>query len=110
VLFTGVSVTGIVDFGAMDVDSPAIDLARLLGDFAGENDELWTSGFRAYQDAGGNLDVPPEFIRQLDRAGAVCSILGWFRRFSQGFQAFQRDAITRRLEQLVTRIEYSHFT
>jgi homoserine kinase type II len=31
VLFTGDKVTGIVDFGAMDFDTPACDVARLLG-------------------------------------------------------------------------------
>ena len=31
ILFTGNRVTGIVDFGALDIDTPATDIARLLG-------------------------------------------------------------------------------
>ena len=31
VLFTGDKVTGLVDFGAIDIDTPATDIARLLG-------------------------------------------------------------------------------
>jgi homoserine kinase type II len=35
VLFTGNEVTGLVDFGAADIDTPATDIARLLGSLAG---------------------------------------------------------------------------
>jgi homoserine kinase type II len=31
VLFTGDEVTGLIDFGALDIDTPATDIARLLG-------------------------------------------------------------------------------
>ena len=34
VLFTGNEVTGLVDFGAVDIDTQATDIARLLGSFA----------------------------------------------------------------------------
>jgi homoserine kinase type II len=36
VLFTGNEVTGIIDFGAVDIDTPATDIARLLGSLTGE--------------------------------------------------------------------------
>ena len=34
ILFTGNEVTGLIDFGAVDIDTPATDIARLLGSFA----------------------------------------------------------------------------
>jgi homoserine kinase type II len=80
VLFGGAEVTGIVDFGAAALDSPAIDLARLLGDFAGDDENRFRAGIEAYRSAGGTLDAPDEFVRILDRAGVVCSLVGWLVR------------------------------
>lgn len=49
-LFTGDSVTGLVDFGAMDVESPAADLARLSGEWLprGSCDGLRSQGLDTY--------------------------------------------------------------
>src|SRR4029079_8505162 len=48
VLFTGNDVTGIIDFGAMDVDTPATDVARLLGSLVGDDEPGWSAGVSAY--------------------------------------------------------------
>ena len=37
VLFTGDEVTGLIDFGAVDIDTPATDIARLLGSLVGDD-------------------------------------------------------------------------
>jgi len=49
-LFTGDAVTGLVDFGAMDVETPAADLARLAGEWLprGSCDGLRSDGLAAY--------------------------------------------------------------
>jgi homoserine kinase type II len=80
ILFTDEKVTGIVDFGAVDLDHPAVDLARLLGDLAGEDERLFRAGLDAYREGGGRLDVRDEYVRLLDRSGILCSIAGWLRR------------------------------
>ncbi len=80
VLFTGDAVTGIIDYGAMKEDHVAVDLARLLGDLAGDDDAAFASGLAAYSSAGGILEVPPEFVRVLDRTGTLCGIVVWLRR------------------------------
>ncbi len=63
ILFTGDRVTGLVDFGAMEIDTPATDIARLLGSLTGEssspfrvqpiepvNDQqTWRAGLAAYE-------------------------------------------------------------
>ena len=63
ILFTGNRVTGIVDFGALDIDTPATDIARLLGSLSesplpiregpGEGSDstanTWQLGLSAYQ-------------------------------------------------------------
>ncbi|MBX9582538.1 MAG: phosphotransferase, partial [Gemmataceae bacterium] len=48
VLFTGDAVTGLVDYGAVQDDHPAADLARLLGELAGEDDRLFAAGLAAH--------------------------------------------------------------
>jgi homoserine kinase type II len=62
ILFTGNEVTGLIDFGAVGIDTPATDIARLLGSLipnprsrSGEgpgerqhNAERWQTGLAAY--------------------------------------------------------------
>jgi len=48
VLFTGDVVTGVVDFGAVDIDTPACDIARLLGSLVGPDPVRRQIGLTAY--------------------------------------------------------------
>jgi aminoglycoside phosphotransferase (APT) family kinase protein len=106
VLFTGAEVTGIIDYGATAEDHPAVDLARLLGDFAGEDDGRFAAGLRAYRETGGLFDVPEEFARLLDRTGVVCSVLGWMRRLLVERRTYaDTSAVARRLGGLLARSE-----
>ena len=49
VLFEGVHVTGLVDFGAMGIESVAADLARLLGSMVADDQAAWRQGLAAYE-------------------------------------------------------------
>jgi aminoglycoside phosphotransferase len=73
VLFEGDRVSGIVDFGAADVDSPAADLARYVADVSPARVEC---ALRAYREAG----APAELVRALARTGAACALAGWLAR------------------------------
>lgn len=106
ILFTGDAVTGLIDYGAAADDTPATDLARLLGDYAAENDDLFTVGFEAYWAAGGDLGVPEEFVRLLERTGVLCSALGWLRRlYAPRGPEYNLAAVAARLTHLVERME-----
>jgi homoserine kinase type II len=48
ILFTGEQVTGMIDFGAMDIDTPACDVARLLGGLVGDDVTQRQIGLSAY--------------------------------------------------------------
>jgi homoserine kinase type II len=48
VLFSGERVTGVIDFGAMDIDTPACDVARLLGGLVGDDMTSRQIGLSAY--------------------------------------------------------------
>jgi homoserine kinase type II len=106
VLFEGDRVAGIIDFGAMAVDSPAVDLARLLGDYAPASEPLFGAGLRAYRHARGAFDAPDEFVRHLADSGAVCSLLGWLVRLvARRESVFGPALIASRLARLVERAE-----
>ncbi len=49
VLFEGNQVSGIIDFGAMRMETVAGDVARLLGSMAGDDLLAWQQGLAAYQ-------------------------------------------------------------
>lgn len=108
VLFTGNTVTGIVDYGALGIDTPAVDLARLLGDMAGDDDERFAAGLQAYRTAGGNPGMPDTLIRLLDHTGTICSLIGWLvRLLVQRRTDVDHAAVAIRLGDLVARVEGS---
>ena len=78
IVFAGTSLM-LFGFGAMAVDSPAVDLARLLGDYA-ETGTLFRAGLASYRRARPPFDAPDEFVELLARAGVICSLLGWLVR------------------------------
>lgn len=106
VLFEGGRVSGIIDYGAMGVDHPAVDLARLLGDFAKGDDAMFTGGLTAYRRVRSEFAMPDEFVQLLSQSGAVCSVLGWLVRL-----VVRREPVLdvvplcARLAQLVARVE-----
>ncbi len=106
VLFTGDAVTGIIDYGAVKPDSPAVDLARLLGSYVGDDDARFALGLDAYRAAGGTLDVPDEFVRLLDRTGVVCGVLTWLRRLLVEKRSYpDPQAVADRMNALLDRVE-----
>jgi homoserine kinase type II len=106
VLFESGRVRGIIDFGAAAVDHPAVDLARLLGDFAPHDEALFAAGLNAYARARGSFGVPEEFVRLLTRSGTICSLLGWLVRVVVRREPVCDVAgVTSRLAQLVARAE-----
>jgi Ser/Thr protein kinase RdoA (MazF antagonist) len=106
VLFTGGAVSGIIDYGAMKEDHVAVDLARLLGDLAGDDDAAFAAGLAAYGVAGGILDRPAEFVRDLDQTGTLCGLIGWIRRaIPDGRFDFDSARIAARIRWLCSRLE-----
>ncbi|MBP3953856.1 phosphotransferase [Gemmata sp. G18] len=110
VLFTADRVTGIIDFGAMAIDHPAIDLARFLGESSSARDAIFSAGLSAYRSAA-VLDAPDEFVHLLARTGIVCSVLGWLVRLVVRREPVPRPTATAaRLTHLLTRAEeITHF-
>ncbi len=105
VLFASGQVTGIVDYGAMAIDHPAVDLARLLGDFDSHEETRITAGLRAYRRER-SLDVPDDFVRVLEQTGTICSVVGWLMRLlAEQRKVSDEQAVSTRLQRLVERVE-----
>jgi homoserine kinase type II len=106
VLFAGNRVTGIVDYGAMAEDNPAVDLARLLGDYCLGDPQLFAAGLASYRAAGAELDTPDCLVGQLARSGALGSAIIWLRRLCSPDSTYPvTDAATTRFAHLVRQIE-----
>ena len=81
------TISGIVDFGAAQIDHPAVDLARLLGDYASfqpaRSTEIFTVGLQAYESAGGHLGVWASCVPLLSQAGSLASVIRWLDRLEE---------------------------
>ena len=80
-LFVGDELTGIVDFGAMDVDSVAGDLARLLGDWliADRTGALRRIALDAYESIRPLDDLERRLRLQFERSTALLAPGHWVR-------------------------------
>ena len=89
-LFTGDKLSGIIDMGAMRRDHPAIDLARMLGDFGNGEAALIDKGVTLYNASRPPFSIEPGFVKLLDVTGRICGIVAWCRRSAQPPERFQR--------------------
>lgn len=100
-LFAGRAVSGVIDYGAMKVDTPAVDLARLLGDDSGTRGANSALGLTAYADARPPFAVPESLVRTLADTGVVCAAANWQLRLADEPPPENLWAIRDRLSRLV---------
>ncbi len=74
ILYTGDAVHGVIDYGAMKVDHPAVDAARFLGDATDGDERSFLLGCDLFADV-----APAGLIDVLDRSGTVGGIVHWLR-------------------------------
>jgi Ser/Thr protein kinase RdoA (MazF antagonist) len=105
VLFDGDRVAGIVDFGAMQPDSVAADIARLLGSLAMDNADLWQAGLRAYQQVNVLTQWERLLVELYDQSGVLLSGIHWLQWvFIEGRQFENRPAVLARVEEILLRL------
>jgi homoserine kinase type II len=108
-LFEGEVVSGLVDFGAVRIDSVAGDLARLLGSISGDNQAHWALGLEAYNNVRRLSATERQLADVLDETGTVLSLTRWLTAlYRDGQHVPDRDTrqrIASRLQALVQRIE-----
>ncbi len=105
VLFTGNQVSGLIDFGAARPETPAADVARLLGSLAGDETWAWEQGLRAYEEVRSLSTVERELIPIFDRTTVLLAGLNWIEWiFVERRQFSDRAPIARRLEHFAERL------
>lgn len=105
VLFSGENVAGIIDYGSMRLDHPTTDLARLLGDLAGEDPALYDAGLTAYCQLISLSADDVGLIRMLDRTGTILAAARWLTRVYRENEPFHdRERVAARLRQVVDRL------
>ena len=117
VLYTGDEVTGLIDFGALDMDTPATDVARLLGSFAsitphpfregqGEGSlnvaPVWQVGLAAYNTIRALTPDETSAVHALHTSGTVlagCNWIHWIYRERRQFD--EQPRIIERFKKIV---------
>jgi homoserine kinase type II len=79
VLFTGDTVTGLVDFGAMRIDTPLADVARLVGSLAADDQPARDFALNAYSELRPLSDSDRRLVDLLDQSGVALGGLNWLR-------------------------------
>jgi homoserine kinase type II len=109
VLFTGDRVTGVIDFGCAAFDSPAGDVARLLGSLVGDDRRQWKLGLEAYEAIRPLSAAERDAIAYYDSSGLVLSAANWIRWLAEDRKALpptvDRAAMVKRIHRLVERLK-----
>ena len=77
VLFVGDRVSGIIDYGAMNVDTPAADLARLLDSCVADDEAGWKLAFDSYSDIRPLSSAERTLCRAYQRSSILLTGLQW---------------------------------
>jgi Ser/Thr protein kinase RdoA (MazF antagonist) len=105
VLFRGQEVSGVVDYGSLRRDHPAVDLARLLGSLLGDNKNEWAVGFQAYRDVRPLGEWEERLVGILDWTGTVLAAANWLRwLYYDNPRYYNRQSVARRLAVIVQRL------
>jgi homoserine kinase type II len=105
-LFTGAKVTGIIDFGALDWENVAADVARLLGSMAGDDLLAWQRGLAAYEAVRPLAEEERQLIAAFDHSQTLLGGLNWIDWIYRQQRPFEGlDRVLARLQQYVRRME-----
>jgi homoserine kinase type II len=106
VLFTGDRVTGLIDFGAMGIETVAADVARLLGSLARDDASLRQAGLAAYESIRPMNEAEKALVTVFDRSGTLLAALNWVEWLYLERRGFRDpDAVARRLDEVLTRLD-----
>ena len=104
VLFTGDEVSGIVDFGALQMDTVNLDLSRLLGSLLGNDTSRWELAIDSYRSIR-KLPIDIECLLALDRCAVLLGSLNWLKwLFIENRQFESQENVDRRIGHLLDRI------
>ena len=105
IFFIGDEVTGIIDFGAMEMDTVCLDISRLLGSMLGENTEKWKLALASYSGIRALTEPERQLISVLDKSGVLLGCVNWLKWFFLDQREFENmAAVEKRITQLAQRL------
>lgn len=106
VLFEDDEVTGLIDYAAMELDHPATDVARLLGELVADDADGWRLGLEAYQRVRPTDAAFDLLLAAYDASGVLLSPLNWLSWIYEQERTFaDRPGVVRRFSALVARLQ-----
>ncbi len=94
-----------IDFGAMRVDIPEADLARLLGSLAGDESDWYLGLETYYKQVGSAIAAPYSWLAWLYTSGVTLSVLNWMWWIYVEHRSGPRQLMHKRLDELITDLE-----
>ncbi len=105
ILFQDGRVSGLVDFGAMNVDCAAADLSRMLGSLVRDDELAWREGLAAYEAVRPLTANERRLTRVYDATSVLLSGFNWLRWLYLDRRQFESpDQVQCRLEDIADRL------
>ena len=107
ILFEEDHVSGLIDFGAMRLESVVVDITRLLGSLVEDDETGWRVGIEAYQIVRPLSEVEQELIPVFDRSTIVLSGMNWLEWLYLERRQFENlAAVAQRMETCMRRMQH----
>lgn len=107
IFLTGAFVSGVIDFGAVRVESPAGDLARLCGSLFENDHDRWDEFLASYEGQRPLSFEERRAIRLFDRSAALLTGLQWIEWLALERRSFpQTSAVLNRLDISLRRMRF----
>ncbi|MAT09598.1 MAG: hypothetical protein CMM02_01200 [Rhodopirellula sp.] len=107
VFFEGGKVSGVIDFGALKMDSACLDLSRFLGSYRGHSDSVKAQGLEYYQRERALDRNGVELVELFDRAYVVLAGVQWLIWLGLEQRVFkQMEIVNRHLHGIAQRIVF----
>jgi Ser/Thr protein kinase RdoA (MazF antagonist) len=106
ILYSGDSVTGLIDPHAARSDSVATDLARLLGSLVGDDRRAWSVGLDAYQEIRSLSAGELALVELFDQSAVLLSGMTWLDWHCVQSRVFEdRERVIGRMRGIVARLK-----
>ena len=104
-LFTNDSLTGLIDFDAMQMETIALDLTRSLGDLVPDDAGHWQLALEAYNSVRPIQPAELELIKILDPINVILSAFNWIKWIAIEDRNFEnQEAVKVRLKEINERL------